>query len=202
MFIEIPASPHSYARRRLVMGMGVNDAPYLVRYKDHSGKTLTCPYYATWANMLERCTQKFQDRRPSYQGCTVVDEWKRFSVFRSWMKSQPWKGRALDKDLLGQGGKHYSPQTCVFIPKALNNLLTLRQRARGDLPLGVSQTTINGSTYFVASCSFYGRQKRLGYFKSVEEAAKAYRKAKLGHIKDLANKEPDPRVKQALLNIY
>jgi hypothetical protein len=118
------------------------------------------------------------------------------------MQQQDWLGKVLDKDLLTPGNKHYGPNNCLFISKELNNLLTLRHNGRGPYPLGVSKTVTHGHEYFIASCSFYGKQKRLGYFKTVEEAAACYKEAKLNYIKDLANKETNPIVKRSLLNIY
>lgn len=201
MFTHKPQTKASKALRNLVHGVGINDAPYVTSYKGANG-THTCPYYTVWASMLERCySPRLHARRPTYAGATLAPEWLSFMAFRQWMEQQDWQGKCLDKDLLGKGSLHYGPDTCLFISKELNNLLTLRTNGRGVLPLGVSMTTIKGSTYFVAQCSFYGKQKRLGYFKTVEEAQSAYNTAKLSHIKELAAKEKCPRVKQALLNI-
>lgn len=200
MFTEIPATPRSISCRRPIQGQGINDAPYKVSYIDPEGITHNCPFYSTWAGMLARCFSP--KRRSSYENCTVDKSWLKFTVFKAWMEQQDWKGKVLDKDLLSLTDKHYSPETCVFISPALNNLLCLRNRHRGDLPLGVSKTKINDQEYFVASCSFYGKQKRLGYYKDPDEAHKAYKIAKLDYIKKLSKEEKDPRVKKALLNIY
>ena len=189
-------------QRRPVFGHGINDADYHIHSIDAHGKRHVCPYYKVWANMLERVfSAKVHERRPTYRTCTIDESWKVFSNFKRWMESQDWDGKALDKDILNPGNKHYGPDTCVFISHALNNLLTLRGNARGPYPLGVSQTSMRGFTYFVASCSFYGKQRRLGYFKTVEEAATAYRNAKLGYIRDLAANEPNPRIRGSLLNM-
>jgi len=38
--------------------------------------------YQTWCGMLERCySQKSLAKHPSYEGCTVCDEWHNFQVF-------------------------------------------------------------------------------------------------------------------------
>lgn len=203
MFIQRPITSASQTQRGLVHGVGVNDAPYITSHKDDAGKIILCPYYKTWTSMLERVfSKKFHAKKPTYTSCTLDDSWKTFSVFRAWMETQSWEGRVLDKDLLSWDNKHYGPNTCLFISRELNNLLTLRRNYRGELPLGVSKTQINGYEYFVASCSFYGKQKRLGYFKSIEEAAETYRTAKLAYIEELAKAEKDPRVQQALRNLH
>lgn len=202
MFKEIPISKASKAIRSTVHGIGINDATYITSGKNEEGKTVMCPYYKVWASMLARCySPSLVKRRPTYAACTLEESWKSFTAFKTWMLSQDWVGKVLDKDLLVQGNKHYGPNTCVFVTKELNNLLTVRTNQRGPYPLGVSSTITHGHQYYVASCSFYGKQKRLGYFKTVQEAADAYKSAKLKYIKELASKEPNPILKQALLNI-
>ena len=183
----------------LIYGVATNDADYRVVNTNAEGKQVKCPFYAKWLGMLTRVyDSSLHAKRPSYANCTIHPDWLLFSNFRQWMLRQDWEGKHLDKDLLVPGNKEYGPDTCLFISDALNNLLTLRQRGRGDLPLGVSRTTINGSEYFTASCSFYGKQKRLGYFKTPEEAAQCYIKAKNAYIQELADQEQDSRVAKAL----
>jgi len=202
MFVEHPTVINKN-RRRLVYGVGTNDADYLISYKDVNGVKQRCPYYSVWSGVLERC---FSARRhasqPSYKGCTLHEPWKSFSNFKDWMKTQEWENKHIDKDLLSWENKHYSPNTCLFITPALNNLLCLRRNHRGDTPLGVSRTSINKYEYFVASCSFYGKQKRLGYFKTSEEAQEVYQHAKMNYIKELAQAETDPRIRHALENLH
>lgn len=202
MFKQIPVSKKAIALRRLVCGVGVNDAPYITGVKGAAGKVVMCPYYTVWAAMLVRCfSAKLHAKRPTYANCTLEKSWEYFTTFKHWMEQQDWQGKVLDKDILVQGNKHYGPDTCIFITKELNNLLTVRGNSRGKYPIGVSETSMRGYSYFVASCSFYGKQKRLGYFKTIESAAQTYKEAKLGYIKELAQKEQNPKIKQALLNI-
>ena len=83
---------------KLVFGIGVNNADYVVQkwetvgYVDGKRKrklVWECPFYRTWKNMLMRCySTKFQERRPTYKGCSVSEEWKTFSNFRAWMEKQ------------------------------------------------------------------------------------------------------------------
>ena len=203
MFIERQAISKKGAPRRPVYGAGINDASYVTAYVDSSGKQTICPYYKVWTAMLERCfSANLHKRRPTYKGCALQESWKLFSNFRKWMETQDWQNKVLDKDLLSWDSKCYGPDTCVFISPALNNLLTLRNNHRGKYPLGVSKTTMRGYEYFVASCSFYGKQTRLGYFKTPEDAAASYKQAKLQYMSKLAASEADTRIKQALLNLF
>lgn len=181
--------------RRLVYGVGNNDANYSVT---------GCPYYERWKKLLMRCfCPKYLDKQPTYVGCTIEESWKTFSVFKSWMEQQDWQNKELDKDLLCFGNKHYGPTTCLFVPKALNLLLCLRGNDRGPYPLGVSKIVMRGAhSYFQARCSFYGKTRRIGLFKTINEASAAYKQAKLAYIAELAAAEPDPRIKHALLRLH
>lgn len=204
MFIQRPLEQPGNKTRKLIHGVGINDANYVVGYQDSSGKAWSCPYYDRWRGMLNRCySQKTHTRQPSYTTCTVVEPWKTFSNFRAWMETQDWEGKALDKDLLQWGNKQYGPDNCLFVSNAVNSLLALRGNNRGQYPLGVTRILVKEKyEYFEAKCSFYGTQKRLGQFKTVEEAAEAYKMAKLAYIAEVASTETDPRVKQALLALH
>lgn len=75
---------------KLVYGVGTNDANYKIStYDVVDGKrkrTWICPFYTTWASMLYRCyDQKELKRKPNYKGCSVCDDWKYFSKFKTWM---------------------------------------------------------------------------------------------------------------------
>ena len=188
-------------KARMLYGVATNDASYQTSYTNAEGKTVKCPYYTKWLGMLTRVYDpKLKVIRPNYIGCSVHPAWLTFSNFRRWMEQQDWEGKHLDKDLLIPGNKEYGPNTCLFLTSALNNLLTLRGNARGDLPLGVSTLTVKGYKYYVAVCSFYGKQTRLGYFKTVAEASARYLTEKNNYIQQLADKESDPKVAAALRN--
>lgn len=197
-FIEMPANKMSIVKRSLKFGMGVNDATYIVQTKS-ANKTITCPYYRCWVDMITRCYSKsFQTRKPTYVGCSVAKEWLIFSNFRKWMETQDWQGKSLDKDLLVEGNKTYSPETCIFVSVRLNNLLGLRARQRGKYLLGVGK--LNNSTNFYAQCNdMTGKSYHLGSFKTEQEAHQAYCAYKANLITEVANKQTDLRLKNALL---
>ena len=110
---------------KLVYGVGINDADYRVQEKitvvDEDGKkkqklVWICPFYEKWKPMLRRCySAKYQEVRPTYIGCSVSEDWLRFSTFKAWMAAQDWEGMEIDKDILFPNNKIYSPETCVFI---------------------------------------------------------------------------------------
>lgn len=78
---------------KLVAGVGVNDADYpIVRFgRGINGKRTRewiCPFYKTWAAMLNRCYRLANDKRyNSYKQTTVCDDWHTFSNFKSWMET-------------------------------------------------------------------------------------------------------------------
>lgn len=77
--------------------------------------------------MLERCySARYQERKPTYKGCSVCDEWLNYQNFAKWYDDNYYeiKGEimCLDKDILVKGNKIYSPENCVFVPNYINVL--------------------------------------------------------------------------------
>ena len=54
------------------------------------------------------------------------------------MENQKWEGLELDKDLLVKGNKIYGPDTCCFLPGAINSLFSHGQKKKNNLPEGVT----------------------------------------------------------------
>lgn len=195
-FIEKPVTKRALSIRRPVYGVGVNDAHYMTN-PTINGKKITCPFYAKWTNMLTRCySEKYHERQPTYIGCSVCDDWLVFSRFKLWMKSQEWEGKHLDKDLLNQGNKVYSPETCIFISRSINALTTDCRAVRGAHPRGVCFD--EHAKKYAADVSLNGKSVKLGHFDCPLEASRAYKKAKYKIIKDVAILQPEP-LKSALL---
>ena len=119
--------------KKKVYGVGVND--FQARVKQ-GGRHI--PSYCFWKRMLERCySSKWHKDHPSYLGCSVCDEWKVFSHFDSWFNEHYREGYDLDKDILVQGNKVYSPSTCCFVPHRINALLINCEASRGKCKVGV-----------------------------------------------------------------
>jgi hypothetical protein len=179
-------------------GVGVNDADYAVESRGPGGKRLRCPYYVAWGSMLSRSySPAYHARQPTYIGVTVCEEWHSFTAFRAWMMTQDWQGKHLDKDIIVPGNRVYSPDTCVFVPPALNSLLTDSAAARGEYPIGVYWN--KWSKKFLARIAIAGHQRCLGYFTCPHEAHMAWRKAKVRLIRDAAREQDDPRVYAGLM---
>ncbi len=166
--------------KQLIYGKGINDADYVVK-PTINGKQVRCPFYVKWQNMLRRAYDpKYHQRYPTYIGTTVCNEWLYFSNFKSWMAKQDWEGKELDKDILIPDNKHYSPETCVFVSRAVNLLLTDHGAARGKYPQGVTWDKQNKK--YQVSIRLYGKRKHLGRFTTVPEAYDAYLSAKIDYV--------------------
>lgn len=198
--------------RKLVCGVGINDAGYAIQRKETIGyvngkrrqKTVwACPYYRAWKNMIERCySAKKQERQPTYAGCTVAAEWLTFINFKSWMKKQNWEGFCLDKDLLFQGNKIYSAETCVFVTGAVNSFTIDSGAVRGEWLIGASRSKSTGKFQSRCNNPFTKKYEHLGYFACELEAHQAWLKRKLELAKELAAIQTDQRVAKALIDRY
>lgn len=195
MFVKIPATKRSISSRKKVHIFGINDADYLVQPRINGIKYM-CPYYDVWQGMLRRCySQESLRKRPTYFGCTVCKDWHLFSNFRAWMKTQDWKDKSLDKDIITPNNKVYSPDNCVFVTKDINSLLNKNEVIRGRYPLGVSA---KGSG-FRAKISAYGKSVWIGTYKTIEEAESAYKQYKYRLLLDIAKSHDDERVRNGLI---
>ena len=193
-------------------GVGINDADYTVQKWETFGHengvrkqklVWICPFYRVWRNMLERCYSiKFQERQPTYKGCSVSEGWKIFSNFRTWMVTQDWTDKQLDKDLLLEGNKVYSENTCVFVTRMVNSFTTDSGAARGEWLIGVYWN--KKKSKFQSRCRnpFTKKCEHLGYFICEQEAHQAWLKRKLELAKELAAEQTDKRVAKALVERY
>ena len=197
MFLELPVNEMSKLKRRLVCGVGVNDATYVVQPMV-KGTRLRCPFYMKWTAMLRRCYNSgFQEKQDTYKGCTVCSDWLTFSNFKIWMEKQDWQGKELDKDVLNQHNKVYSPETCIFVSKLINLLLGgTKSKKGGAHPQGVS--FYESTNKFRAQLSVDGKRTFLGYFDTPELAFLEYKKEKYARIHAIARLQPEP-IKSALM---
>jgi hypothetical protein len=181
----IAKSDAAWERRKLGEGVRRNKegTVYDLGINDMTGMSHT-KYYGTWINMLQRCySAKFLEKYPTYKGCSVCPEWLYLSVFHAWMQAHDgyWEGLELDKDILVVGNKVHSPQTCLFVSKAVNSLLLDSGAARGELAQGVTFYKQMGK--FRADINIDGKRKYLGYFDSEDEAEETYLAAKSDNIR-------------------
>lgn len=190
-------------KKRLVHGIGRNDATYPTSAAKGRKTVWRCPFYQAWLNMLKRAySPAYHAEHPTYLECSVADQWNSFSVFRVWMEAQNWQGNHLDKDLLVEGNKIYSPETCVFVSRQVNLFLNDREAMRGDWPIGVSWR--EDKQRFHAACNnpFTRKQEYLGLFATPEEAHLAWAKRKMEHAVSLTRSMQCDVSRAALVKRY
>lgn len=135
-----------------------------------------------WNDMQTRCyNTKLHNRFPEYKGCTICDYWmKDKERFYKWVEENYYmigdEQMDLDKDILCKGNKVYSPETCVFVPHTINTLLLNCKRKRGKYPLGVSYE--RSKNRYRASLNVDGKNVKLGYYNTPEEAFLEYKRHK------------------------
>jgi hypothetical protein len=147
--------------------------------------------FKRWYDMHYRCySVKLHEKYPSYIGCSVCDEWKNFNTFYKWYQENYYEveingkksNMDLDKDIIHKGNKVYSPDICVYVPHEINTLFLSCKKMRGEYPLGVSWDS--SKNRFRAET----QKRKLGTFKTVEQAFAAYKREKEKIIKELAKK--------------
>lgn len=198
--------------RKLIYGIGINDADYATQkfeFIGHEGgkqkyrRVWICPYYQTWKDMLVRCySSKVQEKKPTYAGCTVSKEWLTFSNFKEWMEKQDWEGKQLDKDILFVGNKTYSADTCVFVTRMVNMFTIDSGAARGEWMIGAYWDKKAGKFQSRCRNPFTKKQEYLGLFTYEHEAHQAWLKRKLEVAHELAAIQEDTRVAKALIDRY
>jgi len=165
---------------KIVCGVGINDSASPVCHKGFANRE-----YTTWCGMLMRCySTPYQRKYPTYVGCAVCEEWLIFSNFQAWHRTNYKDGFELDKDLLVQGNKIYSPQTCRFVPHYINSLFLCSASRRGRYPVGV---TCIGNKY-QAACRTPQGEMLTKRFDTVDEASYWYKTTKTRIVKEQATR--------------
>lgn len=187
----------SKSLRKPIFGFGINDADYVVG-PIVNGKQKWCPFYAVWVRMITRSYDvKTHDRQPTYKNVSVCVEWLSFMNFKSWMESQDWQGKQLDKDVIKPGNKIYSPETCCFISHEINSLLNSYDKNTGLYPPGVHLNKRKNK--FMARCRHRNKNTFLGYFSDPDDASSAYVKFKKKIIIKAAASQTNNKIKAGLL---
>ena len=88
----------------------------------------------------------------------------------------------MDKDLFANGSsKQYSPDTVVFVPPAINTLISERKGKDGSH----CGANFYGGKYH-AVISRYGKPFRVGIYDTRDESIAEYKKAREAYIKEVA----------------
>ncbi len=139
-----------------------------------------------WLGINNRCRAGGSQQKANSKYIGTQNLFVDFQEFAGWCHTQPGydkldsKGNRwqLDKDLFGS---HYSPETCCFIPAALNTLLKSAPNKVSNLPVGVALDTTTyrakpySVRYFKYDVGYTGRER----FVCAESAGKAWQANRL-----------------------
>ena len=172
--------------KSLIYGVGVNDL--LLTNKSIS--------YRRWFGILQRCySPTTKQAAKNYEGCTICKEWHKFSNFKKWFDENYVEGWQIDKDIIENGNKVYSPETCCFVPRTINIFFIKPKRdKRGVFKAG---------NKFVALYSKYNKSVMSVRFDTIDEAYNLYCNERNKYAKELAEKYKDTldiRVYNKLMN--
>lgn len=143
--------------------------------------------YNTWSSMLERCRSTWAFG--TYKDVTVCEEWYTYSNFEKWYMKNIYEFDGvleLDKDLFSKDKKIYSPETCCFLPKYINNLLSTIKSRNAYLPGVTINIGKRGITYTAAVK--HNNKKIKKTYKTQKEAFIFYKDKKEKIIQEAANK--------------
>lgn len=151
--------------------------------KDKNGKPFKS--YSVWVDMINRCyNEKYRWNNKSYDDCSVCEDWHCYENFKKWFDENYYEitdeAICLDKDILVNGNKIYSPSTCIFVPQRINSLFVKSSYSKG--------------VFKRSSCKKYiasYRGKSLGYYNTFQEAFETYKEYKEQHIKQVADEYRD-----------
>ena len=184
----------NYKSKIMVYGVGTKGSESTV---GADGKELkSC---SKWKQMLRRCYSPSKNQKSVYKGCYVSDDWKIFSNFKRWFDENYKEGYELDKDILIKGNKEYSSNSCIFVPVQVNKFFASTVSKKSDLPTGVTK---RGKRFLSRIDERFedGSRKSIiiGNFDTPEKASSANKEEKYRIAKDLADRQDDPRIAEAL----
>lgn len=150
--------------------------------------------YSVWRGMIDRCYNSNSKQYHCYggRGVTVCEEWHNYSNFEKWYDTNFYTLESgerveIDKDILVDDNKIYSPTTCIFAPKQINTMFIdggSSKKKKNDLPIGVYYD--KEKKKYRSEIDIKGKAKKLGTFNTPEEAEAVYLKAKSEYIKQMA----------------
>lgn len=177
--------------RKLVFGIGVNDAPYSV----HATKGVKeCPYYTRWVGMLKNSYHEGNTQ------CTdiVCERWLSFMSFRRWMKKQDYKGKVLTNKLHSPNCNRYVSEMCCFAPRYVFPFANLTEsHIKERLAKGVIESRRVSDGYRVFMHLTGNKDKFLGNTLFLEDAIELHNESLALYIKGLIKEDTHPHIERA-----
>ncbi len=183
--------------RKLLYGVGINDSDHQTQSSEGG---YICPVFLKWRNMLQRCYSKI-----GYNDCTVCEEWKVFSNFSKWVDGlgidkENLCSLHLDKDLFSKGEKHYSPNTCCFLPPLLNTFMTNSLKGLK----GTSYHKNRGKFVTQVNNPLTRKTEYLGYSTTKEEGHLKWVKRKCEILEEIliSEEDLDVAIKDEIMEVF
>ncbi|OVZ95218.1 hypothetical protein CBW54_00170 [Yersinia kristensenii] len=149
------------------------------------------PAYSTWSSNIKRCfslnwmldKSNSKGYRPSYILASCSEDFKDFEKYYNYYKENYREGYVCDKDILFPHNKHYSFETCCFVPEFVNMAFVVNAK-KGNLPIGVSADGM----FFKMKITIDGKIHSTGCFVTADLAHKEWQRLKYQSIVDIANR--------------
>lgn len=185
MIENTPFQNEKLSKRKMVQGHGINDVPFKTSIY-LNGKSLKHPAYAQWCGILRRCFSESHNKQwNTYKDCTISEDWLYFSNYLKWWKKFYKEGYEVDKDILIEGNKHYSEETCVMVPDWLNSFI-LRGGSTANRKYKMGVVKHKGRNRYQAQCNHFGQgTKYIGCFHTEDEAHETWLQYKLGLLESV-----------------
>lgn len=97
---------------------------YGVGYLGYGKYKASSDAYNLWYAILQRCynpSYYSNHTKKSYSHVEVCKEWHDFQAFAEFYEQHYIPDYQLDKDILVPNSTVYSPETCMFVPRTVNN---------------------------------------------------------------------------------
>ena len=143
--------------------------------------------------MIRRCYDtKSSYNRPTYENCSVCNEWHNFQNFAEWYENNYYEidndKMQLDKDILIKNHNIYSSDTCCFVNHTINSMFTNKKRFRNSI---IGSYKRCGKYEVSCENTLLKKKQYLGRFNDENEAFTVYKNYKENNIKAVADHYKD-----------
>ncbi|MDF2784198.1 MAG: hypothetical protein K0S95_733 [Pantoea eucrina] len=137
------------------------------KINDLKGKKLPLQDLAqkSWNSIHQRA-----GKAKSYEDVEICDEWYTFSIFYRWFAKNHEEGWVIDKDIIIEGNRIYSPETCLMVAPLLNSLFRRSSSKHGIKGVYFDKRT---SKYY-AQIRIDGKTKQSGSSLDINYAHQHY----------------------------
>ena len=138
--------------------------------------------YPIWCSIHNRA-----GKAKGYEDVTICDDWYTFSNFYKWYRDNYVKGWHVDKDILLQCNREYSPQNCIMVPRVINNLFKRSFSMHGIKGVYLDKRTDK----YYAQIRVDGNTKQSGSSLDIHVAHQYYVELRKDRLKELLERFSD-----------